>query len=632
MIVPAGNDLFPSPLKTKSMYQPTIDDMKLISAAPTEEVVVGGYEQEFDGGGGIFVWKTGASLPAEDYGTIFYSTVLSGGWYERVLTGDTINLKWYGVKSDYAGTGIGTDWSCEIQNAFDLGAALHKKVVADKGGFRVTKGLHIKGDVDFGGATLYFEGDDMPTLLSQKVEADILNLNIDGSGVGNCINGLYVNTNYVTTRISRYVMRIEHLKNIRATESCNGAVFIKEDTSGLVEFNNKYDISISCKDISATANGVIGDTPGSATGILFSMNAAGTDAWVIIRDLEIDGCGPVEDSAGINIYTADYRGNGKGQFLVENVTVRNCLKRGIKIQSPNTVVRNATVYCEQTNIGFDTYAADTQFISCDALNLKLSAFYTSYKDTLIRDCRITTGTASNDISLIVADTESERLRIDNVVIELNKEFLSDLGTVIRSEAASDVYVQNIVLKTAKKKGSFLSANSGNDVYIDQVTVDGLSAGIVIGNNTGRVFVSNSRFKTRNNCMLKIGENVATVYTHDCSYESRCSTVINLSGTGYSAVLHMNDCNVTGPTNGVLPAAGSSVRNSVVRNNATDRAGHGISIQNGTVDGCQVLHFDYGLIWTYSTVSVMTNNTVVDCNYPFDHSASTTYVEYQNIPV
>jgi len=582
--------------------------------------------QTTDFGGGQWHYDPLDSSP-DNTATIVKCTS-TGKVFKRIYDG-VLNVKWFGTKGDYDEvSNIGTADTTALQNAFDLGALLKQKVISEKQKFLVTSELVIKCDVDFNNSTFYYKHTAINRLLFQSVEADIMNLNLDGTLVDSCQYGLFVNTAYKTTKVSNYKMKISNLKNSDSSQSCNGAVFYK-DSSQSSNLNNKYDISISCYNIVATANEIIGDSGGAAVGILFSMNCSNTDLQITIKDFEIENCSPVEDSCAVNIFTSDYQTNGRGQFLIENGIVRSCKKRGIKIQSPNTVVRNITVYSQDTLIAFDTYSSDTKFIECSALNVSSSAFYTSFKDTLIRDCRITTLAIANDLSLIVADVNSERLRIDNIKITLNKDFLTNTGVILRSQSGSDVFIQNTVFKTDKLTGSFVSVNSNTNLYIDNLITEGLNTGVFIGNNTSSIMITNSKVKSNNNCIVKIGSNISAVQAIGSTFQSVLSTAINLTGTGYNTLLNMSSCSILCATHGILCAQGSTIRNTSVEKLGSS-TGTGISLQNGIISSCRVINFSTGISWTYSTTAEVTNNTAISCITAFNKTGATTFIEYNNI--
>ena len=612
------------------MYQATIAAMKAMTTAPTEEVVVGCYSQPGDDGGGVFIYRTGTASFIDE-GIYFTTAIPAGGYYERLIPGDYVHVNWFGFIPDPEGPATGCDDKCRLQKAFDAGAALVKRVVSDKAEYHVNDQLTIKGDVDFNGSTIYFSATSTGVLIEQIAEGDILNLNIDGTGITNCINGLLVQTNYPTTRMTRYIMRIENLLNINDNEACNGAVFVK-NSNATNYLNNKYDISISCKNIEARGtSGPIGSNSGSSSGILFSMNGSGTDAQVIIRDLEIDGVGLKKDSLGICVFTGDYQTGGKGQFLIENVVVRNCQKRGIKIQAPNAIVRNATVYGEQTDTCFDTYSSDTQFVGCRALNIVGTAFNTDFNDTLIRDCAITTSATIGCGPLIIAQVSAERLTVDNIHMTLNKGFSSATVPAISILTAGYSYVRNIKFKTAEA-GYFLSLSNTGNVHIDNVIVEGLHNGILIGNNQGVVTINNSHFDNMSYCLTTQSGpgNPATIYAHNSTFISTATAVYLKSGT-IAGRLYMSDCKVIGQ-NGILAFDKSRIRNSRIENIASTAAGLGVELVDGQIDGCLIKNYDRGVEWTGSSLAEFTNNTLIANTTAFNPAITVTvpYISYDNV--
>lgn len=80
------------------MYCNTIALMKSnTSPVSGEEVIVAGYHNAGDGGGGTFIWNSG-TLPAYDEGINFESTGATG-YYQRLYTGDIL-ASWFGTFAD----------------------------------------------------------------------------------------------------------------------------------------------------------------------------------------------------------------------------------------------------------------------------------------------------------------------------------------------------------------------------------------------------------------------------------------------------------------------------------------------------------------------------------------------------
>jgi hypothetical protein len=71
----------------------------LSPATSTAAVVANGYSAEADGGEGVFVWNATDTRTA-DGGTIIAVTGVSTGRWNRVLTGNDLDVHWYGAKGD----------------------------------------------------------------------------------------------------------------------------------------------------------------------------------------------------------------------------------------------------------------------------------------------------------------------------------------------------------------------------------------------------------------------------------------------------------------------------------------------------------------------------------------------------
>lgn len=577
--------------------------------------------------GDYIVFKETDYIPSIIDGVIFIKDNSNGKHYKRVC--NFINPKSFGAKGDYnKDTGVGTDDTIAIQKAFDLAGIIKLKVVSDKLDYLITNTITIKYDIDFNDSTFYYRGNVINTLLSQSIEADIINLNLDGTNVNSCQYGLFINTNYVTTKTSRYIMNINNIKNIDNTQSCNGAVFYKASGQS-TNLNNRYDISISCDNIIATANSIIGDSAGASTGVLIGINSDNTEFQILIRDFSISNIFPVEDSAGVQILTNDYRTGGKGIFIIENGVVKNVKKRAVKIQSPNTIVRNITAYCDDTTIGFDTYSNNTTFDKCVALNCTGTAFNVDFTNTLIKDCEITTLTVPNDLSLVITTSTAKVTRIDNLKVSLNRDFLTNGGVIVRV-ASEDVYISNTTLITTKLTGSFISVASITNVFIDKLILEGLNVGINIGNNTSIINVTNSKIKSNTSCITKTGASIATVNTINCEYESLTATAINLGTTSNTSKIIMNSCTVKCITNGILAETGSKVKNSYIEKIGAISTGFGINFANGVIDGNRVINFTTGISYTFSTSAEVTNNTCINCTAAFNITGVTKYIDYNNI--
>lgn len=84
------------------MYIDTIADLVAQTSIPSDpEFIVGGYFKAGDGGGGTFIWVPTPSPYPQDFGIIFFSPFVSGGYYQRIFSGP-VNVRWFGaIKGGY---------------------------------------------------------------------------------------------------------------------------------------------------------------------------------------------------------------------------------------------------------------------------------------------------------------------------------------------------------------------------------------------------------------------------------------------------------------------------------------------------------------------------------------------------
>ncbi len=119
-------------------------------AVDKEVFVVKGYSALGDGGGGYFVWKATAELPAgasANNGIWFTGTVGTGLW-ERQFTGDAINIRWFNAQ----GT-AGANDTTAIQNTVNFASNFGYNVFIPKGIFS-TYLIQLKSNI-----AIYGEGE-----------------------------------------------------------------------------------------------------------------------------------------------------------------------------------------------------------------------------------------------------------------------------------------------------------------------------------------------------------------------------------------------------------------------------------------------------------------------------------------
>jgi len=101
-----------------------------------EVYVVKGYSILGDGGGGYFIWKTTAELPAgaSAKNGIWFTGIVGTGLGERQFATEAINIRWFNAK----GT-AGVSDTTAIQNTVDFASNFGYKIFIPKGIFLTNK-------------------------------------------------------------------------------------------------------------------------------------------------------------------------------------------------------------------------------------------------------------------------------------------------------------------------------------------------------------------------------------------------------------------------------------------------------------------------------------------------------------
>jgi hypothetical protein len=156
----------------------TIADLKKLPHKKARCVIVLGYHEPSDGGGGQFFWDGSFKFPAgEDFGIIIKPASLapseSGRW--RRIFDEPISVKWFGAAGK--GSSLDTDAIQNAINAIPPGGEL----IIPSGTYKVSS-LHIKSPISL-------QGSGKPKITSDKVDIPIFGFRAvilvdDGQGAG----------------------------------------------------------------------------------------------------------------------------------------------------------------------------------------------------------------------------------------------------------------------------------------------------------------------------------------------------------------------------------------------------------------------------------------------------------------
>jgi hypothetical protein len=520
------------------------------------------------------------------------------------------------------------DDTAKLQALFDAGAG---KLVKLRPGavYRCSSGLTVKGNVDGQGATLKFYGATIPNLISQHVEGSLQNFTIDGANVTSCRNGLFVDTDFVQKATCYYDLVVKNISNSNNTQDASGALFYKS-SSASVNLNSQLDIKINVENITATSNGIEGDTGGKATGLLVSFNGNGTDGHVLIRDCRVIGVSsgsvaPEEDSDGIHIYQNDFTPDtAKGKWEVRNCYVQNSRKRGFKIQAPNAYFLNCTSV-GTTLAGFETYAIRTTFDSCLA-RVSSIAFSTSHKFTSIVNCN-GRGAATDQPVVAVYETSDNTTIADSVFTAAGTRVSEYVGILRFYEggAGSSTVIDNVRLTCETNTGSGIYINGGpHYVTARGLSVDGVQTGAFLYQADGSFNAVDSSFSVTGGSTVLVTNAVP----------KPTITLKNIIGSGGNinagdSVLTLENSVISksgGGTCVFTTAAGSRVIDSVINaDNSTD----GISVGNSVVRGNRINSPKIGVAFDHTTTAEVSLNVTVGAVTPYSKIGYTAFVDHDN---
>lgn len=531
--------------------------------------------------------------------------------------------------ADYGAVGNGSiDDTMAIQEALTA-AAGKTLILAQNAVYKCTAGLMISGDINGQGATLKFYGAAISYLVSQSVEASLSDFIIDGANVTSCQAGLFVDTDFVQADKCRWDLTINNISNSNNTQGCSGALIYKS-SSASVNLNSDLDIRINVSGVTATGNGTEGDTGGKASGILVAFNGTGCNGNVIIHDSVVKNVSsgatyPEEDSDGIHIFQGDFNvETAGGKWTVENCSVSDARKRGVKVQAPNAYINN----CRATGLmlaGFETYAYYTTFDGCAYRGTRM-AFSTSLAGANIVNC-FGRG-SSTDQPVIAVYSASNNTKISNSIFIAAVSRVSEYVGVIKfypGGLGSSTVLDNVTL--------ICGTNTGSGIYIDggphYVTARGVS---VEGVRTGAfLYQADGSFTAIDSSFSVTGGSTVLVTN---AVPKPTITLKNINGSGGNvnagdSVLTLDNSIISkfgGGTAVYSTATGCRVSNSTIN---TDTATDGVNVGNSLVQNNRINTAKNGVVYSYTTAAEVSGNVAVGCITPYVTTGFTAFVNVNN---
>lgn len=501
-------------------------------------------------------------------------------------------------------------------------AAAGKILILGPYNFRCTAGLNLLGTLRGDGANINFVAGTISKLINQTAEGDITGLTINGIGVPNCENGLFVDTDFVTTRTSYWDMQIKNIANADNTKGCNGALFFK--SSGAVNLNSKLDIKIDVDSVTATANAVIGDTAGSSTGIFLSFNGAGTDSQVLIHDSIVKNILPAEDSGGIQLFIGDHTVAGAlGSYSVQNCRIYNSRKRGVKVQAQNATVRDVTVYGQNTEVGFDTYAISTKFEDCNYLLGTSTAFRSSGPDTIFNRCKANSVTQQ---PILRIEAGSSNALIRDGIFTNTAALGSVANNLVLIVATGVTTFENTTVSGSTNTGSGFSVGNNCDIRFRGGSITGTDYGVYLAFSVGTfTFSEGANMSVASFGFFRTGATAQLIKCNDASITG--SIGFNLVSGGAAATVDLCNVRVNTTNSGCLASAGSRVINCQFTNPGV--AGTAISAGNSTHRDNRISGYAVGISYTFTTTAEVANNVTIGTTLPYETTGFVAFVNNDN---
>lgn len=519
------------------------------------------------------------------------------------------------------------DHTAAVQAA--LTAAAGKTLILGPYKFRCTAMLTAAGSIDGQGATIKFVGVTINRLVNQTAAGSMRGFTIDGTGVTNCEYGLFVDTDVAQTGTDYYDLTINNISNGLNTEGCNAALFYKS-SSASVNLASHLDIKINVTGVTATSNGVVGDTGGSATGILVAFNGTGCTGNVLIHDSVIrtissGGAAPAEDSNGIHVTQGDgTSAAAQGQFTIRNCTVFGARKRGYKIQAANTLVEGCYCYGQTTLAGFETYAYGTTFNDCKYLVGTGVGFSSTGVRSKFLKCYAESSAVGLVLALYLGSDYADVLACE---FKSTATFSTHETGIVGISGSQFTTIDNTRLTGTTNTGSGIVLTGANDIRFSQSTITGVDTGISLNDGTGKFSVSNrSLINVAGNGVFRTGNGAQTISL--CDSEIITATIgIYAESVGNSAIVSADNMKITANTQGILCPSGSRITNCEIT--SANTTGFGILTTNSVMRGNRITKYDTGISYTFSTTAEVANNVTIGTTTPYLTTGYVAFVEHNN---
>lgn len=618
--------LAPQPIRTINGYPSR-------SGTPGRLYVNSDYSIRVQNSKGSLVYS--ASAATERYGNgvvtgvnaedVIYNPPFTGAVQTNVEAklAQTISAKDFGA----VGNGI-VDDTTAIQNA--LNAAINSTLVLAPGAtYKITSGLTAYGSIEGNNATLMYYGSAISVLLYTNSAGDLQNFTIDGTNVASCERGLGVNTDFAQTGWNYYSLTVQNISNSNNTQPAEGASFYR--FSGATQTTGFFDISINVFNVTATANGIIGDNGGAAVGLAFGCNGSGTDCNVLIHDCVIKNIAPDEDAIGIYLLTGDHTSaSAKGWYVIQDCEVYNSEKYSYKLQAPNVMVRrcladNLSAACSEN---FTCYGHNVIYQDCVVRNQQGEGFVSHGPGTVLLNGRVQGNSNFNAVRLYPT---ALRFRCNGLVIETTATFSAVGFTRLAIDNGDRADFDNVRISGSTNTGTAVSIIGVGKVTFSNMFVSGFQQGVEFPYGSVTTWFDTCEISVSGALsygIYRLGNTANFIRIRDSRILSGFIGIFTSSSLGAnSAIVDIDSTSINSGTHGILAPSNSRITNCVLQSAGT--LGTGLGAENSVYRNNQITNFSTGIDISNTTTAEMSDNVTIGTTTPYLTTGFTAFVNVNN---
>jgi hypothetical protein len=370
--------------------------------------------------------------------------------------------------------------SADIAGAFTNVQSLGAKVVMESGTYKSLSTIDFKECTRSLNGRVTIDFDSLPASSAGATcsnESDIIGFDFDCTNTTSMIAGFQHILEFTPTRTLKLDIKGLNVTNTDNTEPCYGVLlFVGSGAS-----NSSIDVEavLEGRNITATANAIIGDTGGKATGVLLSVNKAGMENRLTLLDPRASKIYPSEDGDGIHIFDTD-SGNlkSKSVYRVVRAKTSDCSKRGVKMQAPNVILSRPFIDID-LNDGLATAAMAVQSLG---VNNKILFPYVVGTNTAANSDGSIVGSAenfslinpisnvTNGQNLIRLETGASNYKVTGASVTTEDSYASSDFSLILIEGGANGTLEIDKVLNTNKTGSairYISVTGKNTLEINQ---------------------------------------------------------------------------------------------------------------------------------------------------------------------